>query len=71
MKILVRSNGETTSAEIIKNKDGTIYGIEFDFTPPYLWSDLEIWLNDSENGGFLDYAKMNLSRRNKMQFTKG
>lgn len=71
MKILIRSNGEITSAEIIKNKDGTIFGIEFDFTPPYLCSDLEIWLNDSENGELLDYAKMNLSKRNKMQFTKG
>ena len=71
MKITIRSNGEITSGEIIKNQDGTIYGIEFDFTPPDLWSDLEIWLNDSENGKFLDYAKMNLSKRNKMQFTKG
>lgn len=71
MKILIRSNGEITNGEIIRNKDGTIYGVEFDFTPPDLWSDLEIWLNDSENGDFLDYAKMNLSKRNKMQFTKG
>lgn len=71
MKILIRSNGEITNGEIIRNKDGTIYGVEFDFIPPYLWSDLEIWLNDSENGAFIDYAKMNLSKRNKMQFTKG
>ena len=71
MKITIQSNGEITNAEIIRNKDGTIWGIEFDFIPPYLWSDLEIWLNDSETNKFLDYAKMNLSKRNKMQFMKG
>lgn len=71
MKITIRSNGKITKGKIIKNNDGAIYGIEFDFTPPDLWSDLEIWLNDSENDNLLDYAKMNLSKRNKMQFTKG
>lgn len=71
MKITIKSNGEITAAKIHKRHDGSIYSIEFDFTPPDLWSDLEIWLNDSENDKFLDYAKMNLSRRNKMQFTKG
>ena len=71
MKITIRSNGKITDGKIIKNSDGTIHGIEFDFIPPDLWSDLEIWLNDSETEKFLDYAKMNLSKRNKMQFTKG
>ena len=71
MKITIKSNGKITDGKIIKNQDGTIYGIEFDFVPPDLYSDLEIWLNDSETEKFLDYAKMNLSRRNKMQFTKG
>jgi hypothetical protein len=70
MKITIRSNGKITSAKINKMRDGSIYSIEFDFIPPYLWSDLEIWLNDSESGKFIDYAKMNLSKRNKMQFTK-
>ena len=71
MKITIRSNGKITDGKIIKNANGEIYGIEFDFIPPDLWSDLEIWLNDSETDKFIDYAKMNLSRRNKMQFTKG
>lgn len=70
MKITIRSNGKITAGKIIKNKDGTIYGIEFDFTPPDLYSDLEIWLNDSETDVFIDYAKMNLSKRNKMHFSK-
>lgn len=70
MKITIKSNGRINKGEIIRNADGTIYGIEFDFTPPNLWSDLEIWLNDSETDKFLDYAKMNLSKRNKMQFSK-
>ena len=71
MKITIRSNGKITDGKIIKNKDGSIYGIEFDFIPADLWSDLEIWLNDSETDKFLDYAKMNLSKRDKMHFTKG
>lgn len=70
MKITIKSNGEITNAKIHKRQDGTIYSIEFDFVPPDLWSDLEIWLNDSESKKFLDYAKMNLSKRNKMQFSK-
>ena len=70
MKITIRSNGKITDGKIIKDKNGEIYAIEFDFIPPDLWSDLEIWLNDSETEKFLDYAKMNLSKRNKMQFTK-
>ena len=71
MKITIKSNGTINSVNISKYPDGTPRAIEFDFTPPDLWSDLEIWLNDSENDNFLDYAKMNLSKRNKMQFTKG
>lgn len=71
MKITIRSNGKITDGKIVKNANGEIRGIEFNFIPPELWSDLEIWLNDSETDKFIDYAKMNLSRRNKMQFTKG
>lgn len=71
MKITIKSNGTINNVNIEKNPDGTPRAIEFDFTPPQMWSDLEIWLNDSENGKFLDYAKMNLSKRNKMHFTKG
>lgn len=83
MKITIKSNGKITSAQIdeIKRKNenvgikahninGEIHSIEFDFTPPDLWSDLEIWLSDSETEKVIDYAKMNLSKRNKMQFTK-
>ena len=84
MKITIKSNGKITSAQIqeIQRKNenigiktheinGEIHAIEFDFTPPDLWSDLEIWLSDSETDKVIDYAKMNLSHRNKMQFTKG
>ena len=83
MKITIKSNGQINGAiirelerngENVRTKtheiNGEIYMIEFDFTPPALWSDLEIWLNDSENNLFIDYAKMNLSKHNKMQFTK-
>ena len=71
MKITIKSNGIINSMNIEKYPDGTIRTIEFDYTPPDLWSDLEIWLNDSETDKYLDYAKMNLSRRNKMHFSKG
>ena len=71
MEITIASNGEITGAKIHKRADGTIYSIEFDFIPPALFSDLEIWLSDSKTNKVIDYAKMNLSRRNKMQFTKG
>lgn len=83
MKITIRSNGKITSAQIdeIRRKNenvvtkshkinGDIHLIEFDFTPPDLWSDLEIWLSDSTTHKVIDYAKMNLSKRDKMQFTK-
>ena len=83
MKITIKSNGKITSAQIreiqqngelvgIKTHEanGEIQEIEFDFTPPDVWSDLEIWLTDSGSGKFIDYAKMNLSKRNKMKFTK-
>ena len=71
MKITIASNGKITGAKIHKYPDGSIHSIEFDFIPPDLWSDLEIWLNESKTGKFLDYAKMNLSKRDKMHFTKG
>ena len=83
MKITIKSNGKITSAQIKeferKNEfvgtkaheiNGEICLIEFDFLPPDLWSDLEIWLSDSETEKVIDYAKMNLSKRNKMQFSK-
>lgn len=70
MKITIKSNGKINKVKTIKNVDGTIHAIEFDFTPPDIWSDLELWLNDSKSDEFLDYAKMNLSKTNKMQFSK-
>ena len=82
MKLTIKSNGKITAAavkEIERNgfnchcktneTSGEIYAIEIDFTPPALWSDLEMWLED-ENGKLCDYAKMNISKRNKMQFSK-
>ena len=70
MKITLKSNGTINAVKIDKNPDGTPRCIEIDFTPPALWSDLEIWLNDSETDKFLDYARMNIGKRNKMIFTK-
>ena len=83
MKLTIKANEKITAAIIDKYRNaageyrgtkctkinGDIYMIEFDFMPSYLWSDLEFWLED-ENGNICDYAKMNVSKRNKMQFHK-
>lgn len=70
MKLLLRANGKINEAKIEKDKDGTIYGVEIDFNPSDIWSDIEMWLNDSTTDDFIDYAKMYLSKRNKMKFYK-
>ena len=70
MILTLKSNGTINGVNIEQYPDGTVRSIEIDFTPPDLWSDFEIWLNDSETDKFLDYAKMNLSKRNKIKFTK-
>ena len=69
MKFTIKSNGKINDITVTKRKDGEISLIEIDFTPADLWSDLEFWLDDG--GKFLDYAKMNLGKRNKMKFYKG
>ena len=70
MKITISTNGKFTDSKLYYRSDGTISCIEFDFDPPSFGSDLEIWLNDSQSGKFLDYVKMNLSIYNKMRFGK-
>lgn len=71
MKITVKANNKITDVNIIKKQyaNTEINFFEFTFEPSYLWSDLEIWLED-EKGQIKDYAKMNISKRNKMQFSK-
>ena len=71
MKLTIKANEKITDAKIIKHStdNSTIYALEIDFIPSFLWSDLEIWLED-ESGKWCDYAKMNLSTRNKMKFSK-
>lgn len=82
MKLTIKANEKITAALVDKlirrgeyvgtkrtKVDGDIYMVEFEFMPSYLWSDLEFWLED-DNGEVCDYAKMNVSKRNKMQFHK-
>lgn len=82
MKLTIKSNGKITAAAVkelerygdnchckINKISGEIYAVEIDFIPPDIWSDLEMWLED-DSGKLCDYAKMNLSKRNKMQFSK-
>ena len=73
MKFLIKSNGKINGVKVQKSKiDGQtiIHGVEIDYTPPEIWSDLEFWLTDSEKGELLDYAKMIISKRQKMKFYK-
>ena len=71
MKLTIKANEKITSVLVrkVNRHSGDIYSIEFDFEKSYPWSDLEMWLDD-ENGNVCDYAKMNVSKRNKMQFAK-
>lgn len=74
MKLTIATNGKFNDVKISRTHtetgyNGEIYRIEIDFNPANFFSDLEFWLDD-ENKKLLDYAKMNLSKRNKMQFSK-
>ena len=71
MRLTIKSNGKIINARIVPytNENAEIHSVEVDYIPPDLWSDLEFWLED-ENGKLCDYAKMNLSKRKKMKFSK-
>jgi hypothetical protein len=74
MKLTIKTNGKFNDIKIKRaytetGYNGEIYAVEIDFNPATFYSDLEFWLDD-ENKKLLDYAKMNLSKRNKMQFSK-
>ena len=71
MIFTIKTNGKFNDIKINKDKQGNIRDIEIDFEPSTFWSDFEFWLNDSEKDKFLDYAKMLLSKTNKMKFYKG
>lgn len=68
MIFTIKTNGKFNDIKINKQKNGEISSIEIDFTPADLWSDFEFWLDNGEK--LIDYAKMNLSKKNKMHFTK-
>ena len=68
MKFTIKSNGKINDIKVSKRKDGEIASVEIDFTPTVLWSDLEFWLDNGEK--VLDYAKMNVGKRNNMKFYK-
>lgn len=70
MKLNISTNGKFNKVEINKSPDGSIHDIEIDFDLATFFSDLEMWLYDGEANKLCDYAKMNLSKRNKMQFSK-
>lgn len=74
MKITIKTNGNfnniTVHKSIIAGVE-IIHDIEIDFTPPAIYSDFELWLNDSENDNFLDYAKLIITRKkHKLQLYK-
>lgn len=70
MKITIKANEKITNAIIEKVKaTGDICSVELDFDCSYLWSDLEIWLED-DNGKYCDHMALNVSKRNKLQAHK-
>ena len=69
MKLLLKSNGTIHNVSVNNNKDGTIESVEIEFTPSQLYSDIEMWLDDN-NEELVDYAKMNVGKKNKMIFHK-
>ena len=73
MKLLIKANNRINNLYVSKNINGEIKEIEIEFEPYYPWSDLEFlefWLTNSESKTFSDYAKMNISKRGKMKFSK-
>ena len=70
MKLQIAANNKINSVSTTKNDNGDVVGIEIDFEKSIPWSDLEFWLRNSEATTNLDYAKMNISKRNKMKFSK-
>ena len=71
MKLTIKTNEKFNDIKISKDTQGNIYSIEIDFEPSiFWWSDMEFWLNDSKTDKFIDYAKMCLSKTNKMRFYK-
>ena len=71
MKLAIKANNKINNVKVSKSDiDGEIKEIEIDFEQSCIWSDLEFWLTDSKATTVFDYAKMNISKRNKMKFSK-
>lgn len=70
MKLSIKANNRINNIYVSKNIDGEIKEIEIDFEPSYPWSDLEFWLTNSDATKVLDYAKVNISKRGNMKFSK-
>ena len=71
MKLAIKANNKINNVKVSKSDiDGEIKEIEIDFEPSCICSDLEFWLTDSKVTTVFDYAKMNISKRNKMKFSK-
>lgn len=71
MKLAIKANNKINNIKVSKSDiDGEIKEIEIDFEPSCIWSDLEFWLTNSEVTTVFDYARMNISKRNKMKFSK-
>ena len=68
MKLIIKSNGKITKTKTEKSKYG-IESVNIDFEGSYVWSDLELWLED-DNGKYLDHLSLNVSKRNKLKAQK-
>ncbi len=80
MKLTIKSNGTIHAVNVEQKKiydpesdlpadSDEVNSVEIDFTPSQLWSDFELWLEDDDGQKIIDYKKINLSRRNKLQMS--
>ena len=62
MKLTIKANNKINNVKVVKNsynnKDESVV------------IDLELWLTEAITEKYRDYAKLNVSERKKMKFTK-
>ena len=69
MKLTIKVNNRINNMYVSKNINGEIKEIEIDFEPSYPWSDLDFWLTNSDATTVFDYAKMYITKRNKIKLS--
>lgn len=70
MKLTIKAYKKINNIKMSESGiNGEIKEIEIDFEPSYPWSDLDFWLTNSESTTVFDYAKMYITKRNKIKLS--